>query len=101
MKQLLAVTGVVLIVFLLAMNALVPASRDASAASVQPSAAPRHSYYICAVDDRVAVYRDGELYRSTDTLLSSLPKADQTRLKKGIYLDSDEELRRLLQDYCS
>ena len=33
--------------------------------------------------------------------VSSLPLADQQRLKNGIRLDSEEDLNRLLEDYLS
>lgn len=32
---------------------------------------------------------------------SMLPKADQQALEKGIYLDDDTDLRKLLEDYLS
>lgn len=33
--------------------------------------------------------------------VASLPQADQTRLNEGIYLESDEALSQLLEDYLS
>lgn len=33
--------------------------------------------------------------------VSSLPRADQQRLEKGIVIESREELMRLLEDYLS
>ena len=59
------------------------------------------NYLIGVYEDRVAVFSGGDLMLKTDTQVSSLPKADRKRLELGIQVDSEEELKALMQDYCS
>lgn len=60
-------------------------------------------YVLKAYDGRIAVAdgATGEIIKKTDTLVSILPKKDRNMLKKGIKVNSDEELRLLLEDFCS
>lgn len=58
-------------------------------------------YLIGVEDNRVAVFHAGELMMKTETLVDSLPKSDQNRLREGVRVNSDEELKMLIQDYCS
>lgn len=71
----------------------------ASTAAQETEAAA--GYRVGVSDDRVAVFHNGQLYLRTDTLLSSLPKSDRTKIENGIEVDSVKELKELLQDYCS
>ena len=54
-------------------------------------------------EGKVALFRDG----STKPMkvfpydISMLPEADQKRLKDGVYADSLNELRKIVQDYLS
>jgi hypothetical protein len=58
-------------------------------------------YIVREENDRVVVYRDDSLFLTTDTPVSLLPKSDRTRLKNGIVLYSDKELKALIEDICS
>ncbi len=51
----------------------------------------------------VAVFENGknDPIKKTETMVSDLPVADQEILKKGINVPSQEELLRILEDYCS
>ncbi len=73
--------------------------------SSQPSLKPeaRELYVIKEDGGRVAVAdgATGEVLKKTDTLVSILPEKDRDRLKKGIKVESKNELRLLLEDFCS
>lgn len=60
-------------------------------------------YLLGAHNGRVALWKgdDPEPARVFPYSVSSLPKADQEALKKGIRLESREELYRLIEDYLS
>ena len=60
-----------------------------------------HGYLIGVYEDRVAIFHNGDLFYLSDTRVSSLPKADQTRIEQGIRVDSLAEIKQLVQDYCS
>ena len=98
MKKLLAVTGVILIAYVIGSAAAATDSRGSETLSDAQDAAV---YVLCAEENRVVVYRDGSLWLRTDTLVSSLPKRDRVRLETGIIVFSDTELKRLIEDYCS
>lgn len=101
-KKLIVISGIVVMAYL-ALNLIVSPQADApvaASASAQATQA-ENGFRIGAADDRVAVFRDGELYLKTETLLSSLPKSDRIRLEEGISVSSVKELKELLQDYCS
>ena len=74
-----------------------------SAGQEQGADAPRISeeYIVAQYDGAVAVFSGGELLMRTDTPVASLPKADRTRLEKGISVYSQKELKALLEDLCS
>ncbi len=63
------------------------------------------SYTVGIHDGHVAVYvtQNGEtsLQEVTSTLVSPLPDNDKKRLEGGIEASSEDELIKLLQDYCS
>lgn len=102
MKKLIVITLIVAAVYL-TLNLIVSPQADApvaASASAQATQAEK-GFRIGAADDRVAVFRDGDLYLKTETLLSSLPKSDRVKLEKGIEVSSIKELKELLQDYCS
>ena len=43
--------------------------------------------------------KDGTLIQVLDTYIKTLPKADRGMLGEGIYADTEEELRDLIEDY--
>ncbi len=43
--------------------------------------------------------RDGTLIHVIDTYIKTLPEADRSMLGEGIYADTEQELRALIQDY--
>lgn len=102
MKKLILITGAILMVYLIVITAAAQPAKNTAPQAVTADVNTEHSGYMIGVSDgRVAVFHDGELYVRTDTQVSTLPKADRTRLENGIHLDSLKEIKELLQDYCS
>lgn len=103
MKKLLLITGVLLIAYVVMMSALSPSAeiRSQETAATIAQETTRDVYTVIDENNRVVVLLNGVAYMRTDTLVSSLPKSDQTRLKKGIKVYDKKELKRLLEDYCS
>ena len=102
MKKLLAVTGAILISYVIltsavANEAAAPSAGEADNVAVEAD----DGYTVADHEGRVAVYRAGRLYRLTDTPTASLPKSDRLKLERGIRVDSDKELKSILEDYCS
>lgn len=99
MKKLLLMTGIILTAYLGITSPL--SSAGEPVAVIAEVEATEGGFLVGVSQGRVAVFRGGELYLKTDTSVSSLPRADRTRLEQGIYLDSEKELKQLLQDLCS
>lgn len=102
MKKLLAITGAALIAYVILTSVM---SGDSSAPAAVSAQSAREtvaqSYTVAAYDGRVAVYLGDTLLRVTDTPVDSLPKADRVRLYDGIAVNSEKELKRMLEDLCS
>lgn len=94
MKRLLALVGAVLIAFVIR-------SAAASDGAQEGAREGEGAYVVTGEDNRVVVYRSGELFLRTDTPLSALPKSDRKRLEQGIRVFSDTELKVLIEDLCS
>lgn len=102
MKKLLLITGAILAVYLV-MTAMVTGDAQAPETVTAGSAveSSESGYMITSVDGMVAVIKDGELFMSTDTAVASLPKTDRNKITQGIWVNSKEELKSLLEDFCS
>lgn len=52
---------------------------------------------------KIAVFENDsdEPIKITDSFISYLPEYDRQQLKNGVRADSEKELKRLLEDYCS
>lgn len=61
------------------------------------------TYVVREYDGMVAVFEKGNStpLSVTDTYVSSLPEGDRTGLKEGMEVNSEDKLRRLLEDLCS
>lgn len=100
MKKLIAVVGIILIGYVI-FSATAGGMRGA-AADAGPRGEESDTVYVMREENgRVVVYRNDTIYLSTDTQVSSLPKNDRVKLEKGITVFSEEELKRLVEDYCS
>lgn len=85
-------------------SAVVPNSSASAPYSDAEKIDPTEKYYI--VKDfygKIAVFESGgsEPIEITDALTSYLPEYDRQQLKNGVRADSEKELKRLLEDYCS
>lgn len=71
---------------------------ETASSSVQSSL-----YIVKTVNGKIAVedIKSGKIIKKTDTLASVLPKGDQKMLRKGIKVNNNEQLRLLLEDFCS
>ena len=99
MKKLIAVTGVILIAYVIfsaAVGTARPILPDRSAALAESSV-----YVMREEEGRVVVYLNGAIFLRTATPVANLPKNDRLKLQKGITVYSEEELKRLVEDYCS
>ncbi|MEE0930308.1 MAG: hypothetical protein UIM53_04860 [Acutalibacteraceae bacterium] len=61
------------------------------------------TYIVREYDGLVAVFEKHKErpVKITDTYVSSLPQGDRDNLRDGIEVNSDEKLRKLLEDLCS
>jgi len=67
---------------------------------------PSHRYVVTSQDGYIVVHyansKSGEqIHRMTGTSVSSLPPEEQKRLTEGIYIDNEDALFRILEDYGS
>lgn len=60
-------------------------------------------YIIKEYNDMVAVFDKGSglMVKITDSYVSALPEEDRKNLSKGIVVEDEESLRKLLEDLCS
>ena len=58
-------------------------------------------YVVKSENGRIVVYQGEELLYKTTTATSTLPKIDQKELLYGITANSEEEVERILEEYCS
>lgn len=101
-RKLLSVTGAVLGVYLLLTATAAPPANAPEAAAYQAvREADTAAWRIGEYEGNVTVFRGGEPVLRTDTRVSELPKADRSRLARGIDVYSQEELKRILEDLCS
>ncbi|MEE1281712.1 MAG: BofC C-terminal domain-containing protein [Acutalibacteraceae bacterium] len=61
------------------------------------------TYIVREYDGMVAVFYNGQdkPVKVTDRYISALPQQDINELKRGIQVDNEENLRKLLEDLCS
>ena len=62
---------------------------------------PNPLYIVKDNDGIITIYRydENEPYETTDIRIDSLPEYDRESLKKGIFVYSDEQLGRLMEDF--
>lgn len=100
MKKLVLITGLILISCTLtnALAAPAPAAPAAQSAELEVK-----RFFITEERGRLAVYRSGERepFLVTETVVSSLPRADRAAVRRGLEVEGEDRLRKLLEDYCS
>lgn len=106
MKKLILCSSIIVIVCLLISFVVIPVMSKNNPVnnSVGTSVAETESIYIVkSENDRIVVYEKGQAapVKTTDTVVSVLPKQDQEYLYRGIEVSGEDSLRKLLEDYCS
>ena len=99
MKKLIAITGVLLVAYVLLSAST--GGRISAGAGAPDESESSAVYVMRDENDRVVVYRNEAVFLRTDTQVSSLPKSDRQRLREGIIVFSEKELKRLIEDICS
>ncbi len=106
MKQLVCITGIILISCLLAGTFFAPSTSAESSQNTQTqqtSASEDDIFVLKTENSYLVVYKKGENtpYITTDTLTDSLPQGDIKRLEKGIEIKGKTLLRKAMEDYGS
>lgn len=103
MKKIILTAGVFFIAYVVFSAVIVPQNNsiDAKAETVGIAQEQSTRYIVKSENDKIVVYIDDALYLRTNTPTRNLPKQDQTKLLYGIVLTSKDELKQLLEDYCS
>lgn len=71
----------------------------------EKSQVPAVTYQYCLreYEEKIGVFRvnDDKPFMTIDVYISTLPSVDQMDLKEGIYVEDDEKLRMIVEDYGS
>lgn len=104
MKKLISITAVCLFTCLFLSASFAP---ETSADTVQSKSHYEENtpqeYILKAENGVIVVYKKGSdipLF-STEAAYSGLPKKDQTELENGVSVSGYNNLKRLIEDYCS
>ena len=62
---------------------------------------PKPKFEIRESEGKIAVYQGETLIRLTEINVSSLRREDENRIRKGIVVESIEEVQQILEDYSS
>ncbi len=103
MKKLILIFGTFAIIFVVAsasLNNHYASTKEVGDTSTQIQT-DTQPYTIKSENDRIVVYRGDTLLYRTTTSVNTLPKKDRKTLLEGITVTSQQELKRLLDDYCS
>lgn len=102
MKKLIGITGAILIVYVILSAVATSGSEPTLSASADIAAQNTSAAFTArAQDDRIVVYAGDQLWLKTGVRVSDLPKIDRMRLREGIELFSEKELKAFIEDYCS
>ena len=112
MKNLLAITGIILFICIIITSSY--RSDNANAAPEQPILESQISqvsdnkkastdYFLSVYEKKVAAFETGKdvPFYISDVYINTLPAADIELLEKGIYVKDKKALKRLIEDYCS
>lgn len=102
MKRLIGITGAILMTYVILTAVAAPSGNTALSASADIVTEEMSAEFTAREeDDRIVIYAGDDLVMKTDVRVSQLPKIDRMRLREGIDLFSEKELRRFMEDYCS
>ena len=100
----IAITGIVLVSCVIISTLATGAGREVARAASQQTISDESRHFVMGERrGRIAVWREGEAepFMTTDTPVYSLPKADRSKLSRGIVITGESALRKILEDYCS
>lgn len=60
-----------------------------------------NQYMLGVCEDKVAVYKNGELMEIFDVYVNTLPEIDRKALKDGIIIKDKNELKEKIEDFTS
>lgn len=105
MKRLFYITSIIVLSCVIASGFIIPITTDVNSGnSADLSAGDNDSEYIIkSLGDRIVVYRGNSQNPclETTTAVSSLPKAVQRQINEGIHYDSEDEMKKALDEFCS
>lgn len=109
MRKLVLITGVVVYVLFVVSTFIAIGTEGkmsvldtAAPQSVTTESLQQQTYTVKNIDGKITVLNsENNIIKTTDTLVALLPISDQTRLNKGIQVNGENELRTLLEDFCS
>lgn len=114
MKQLIGFTGSLLLLFLIFSSLILPSVRISASPSPEESEITANSvtaeypsvkdkYILGESGGKVAAFYEGEdsPFYVSETRIADLPLKDAEDLKKGISVETRQELGRLIEDICS
>ncbi len=95
-------TGAILLVYVILSAIFVPIRTSSDLAIADAAQSPQGPMYTAREeDDRIVIYAGESLVTRSDTRVSQLPKIDRIRLREGVDLFSEKELKAFVEDYCS
>lgn len=108
-RRVSAFVAIAFILFMLAaaVTTFLSCERNENASTETPATTEQttqyKTYVVREYDGMVAVFEKHKKspIKITDTYVSSLPQGDRNSLRNGIEVNSDEKLRKLLEDLCS
>lgn len=103
MKKLILIFGTFAIICV-----IISSVTQVSSTTTAPTQPPTQSesdksdvYTVKSENGRIVVYENDTLWQRTQTRVNTLPKADQKLLLYGIKASSKQEVKEILEDYCS
>ena len=111
MKKLVLITGIIIYtlfsvsaVFALSTeNGTAPVEQPTKVKTVENVTKKQDKFVVKSHKGKISAFdcNTGEMIVESDALVSNLPREDAEKLEQGIYANSKDELRRILEDYCS
>ena len=104
MKRLFYITSVIVLASVIASGFIIPITSEAKTSYQQvKSENLQEEYIIKAKGDRIVVYKENmsSPYLETTRAVSSLPTDIQAKLNRGISYQSEEDMQKALNEFCS
>lgn len=103
MKKTLIVTVAFVLSAIIITSGFNNIKKDESPTNIADTEPSTQKYIISEFEGRIALYKSGEKepLEVYPVFASSLPDSDYARIKKGICVESNDELHSLLDDYLS